>query len=270
MTISAQNQWRYDKGFYDRLLALPYPGWGWEYKRRDNDLIKAARLSRRRNVSTHFRRDGSTLIRMRHRDVEAEKFGLHFIPDPRLSAFETTPFWLPEVMSGGLDAACEIIELNPNLEPLNWMSIPGEKHFLIAPGRRTKLVIASSGYAAQLAIAEQSLPVPQSIYLSLRLGKGDLVGANLTHVEAFARHCHGENVPFPKLRGLSPEALRDGIIALDGKLAGYSQRRIAEAIYGVDVVSDDWDYGPRSYRLRVRRLIRKGLHLMKTGYRDLL
>ncbi|MEM0985109.1 MAG: DUF2285 domain-containing protein [Pseudomonadota bacterium] len=268
--MSAARTSQRQKAAYDRLLGLPYPGWGWEYKRRDIALIDAARKSRRRNVSVHLRRDGSYLIRMRHRDVQAEQFGLHFIPDPNLSAFETTPFWLPEVMTGGLDAAAEVIELSPNLDPLNWLSIPGEKHFLIAPGPRTKLVIAAPGYAAQLAIAENALPVPQSIYLSLRLGKGDLVGANLAHVEAFARHCHGQNVPFPKLRGLSPEALRDGIIALDRKLAGLSQRRIAEVIYGADVVSDDWDYGPGSYRLRVRRLIRKGLHLMKTGYRDLL
>lgn len=268
--VSAGPIWNYDKAAYDRLLSLPFPGWGWEYKRRDTALIQAARQSRRRNLSIHYRRDGSKLIRMRHRDRQAEQFGLHFIPDPNLSAFETTPFWLPEFMSGGLDAACEVVELSPNLDPLNWLSIPGEKHFLIAPGRRTKLVIAAPGYAAQLAIAEQALPVPQSIYLSLRLGKGDLVGANFAHVEAFARHCHGENVPFPKLRGLSPEALRDGIIALDGKLAGLSQRRIAEAIYGADVVSEDWDYGPQSYRSRIRRLIKKGVHLMKTGYRDLL
>lgn len=263
-------EWHYDRAAYDHLLSLPFPGWSWEYKRRDADLIRVARQTRRRNVSTHYRRDGSRLIRMRHRDHAAEQFGLHFIPDPKLSAFETMPFWLPEVMKGGLDAACEIIELSPRIDPLDWNTIPGEKHFLIAPGRRTKMIVAAPGYAAQLAIAHNALPVPQAVYLSLRLGKGDLVGGNLAHVEAFARHCHGEDVPFPKLRGLSPEALRDAIIALDGKLAGLSQRVIAEAIYGAQRVAEDWDHGPKSYKSKVRRLIKKGVHLMKTGYRELL
>jgi len=256
---------------YDRLLTLPYSGWSWEYKRRDAALQATARRLSRSAPIVLRRSDGSRLVKLKTRSFEAEKFGLHFIPDPSLSAFETTPFWLPEVMSANLEAASEIADRKARgAAPLKWDDIPGEKHFLIAPGRRPKLVIASPGYAAQLAIEENALPVPQAMYLSLRLGAGHLSGDNLRYVEEFAALCHGKDVQCRPLRGLSPETLRKAIIALDGHLANVKQRQIAETIFGAKMVEEDWDNGPKSYKSKTRRLIKKGVELMQTGYRDLL
>lgn len=265
-----QGPWHVDLTAYDRLLSLPYSGWSWEYKRRDAAL-RAARYSSRVNVAMMRRNDGTCLYRLKSRDRKAESFGLHFIPDPSLSAFEATPFWLPEIMSVNLEAASEIADRAARgRTPLRWDEIPGEKHFLIAPGRRPKLVINAPGYAAQLAIDEHALPVPQAVYMSLRLGAGHLVHDNLRHVEAFADFCLGRDVVCKPLRGLSPTKLRDALIALDGHLAGVSQRRIAEVIFGCEMVRQDWDNGPRSYKSKTRRLIKKGVSLMEQGYKDLL
>lgn len=217
------------------------------------------------------RRDGTHLYRLKFRDTKAESFGLHFIPDPDLTAFETTAFWLPEIMSVNLEVASEIAHrLERQEPPLRWDEIPGEKHFLIAPGRRPKLVINAPGYAAQLAIEENALPVPQVVYMSLRLGAGHLMNSRLRRVEEFADFCLGRDVTCKPMRGLSPIKLKNALIALDGQLAGVSQRRIAEVIFGVETVRLDWDKGPRSYKSKTRRLIKKGVSLMKTGYRDLL
>ncbi|MEL7111210.1 MAG: DUF2285 domain-containing protein [Pseudomonadota bacterium] len=203
---------------------------------------------------------------MRMRQPQAEKFGLYYLPDPSLSAFETTPFWLPETMSSHLNAASEVRIKNSVLEtPLRWDEIPGEKHFLIAPGRRPKLVIEAPGYAAQLAIEENMIPVPHAVYLSLRLGAGLLQGTNLSQVEEFARHCLGREVTCKPLRGYSPETLKNTIIALDGYLAGVSHRRIAEVIFDPETVAQDWNNGVKSYKSRTRRLIKKGVELMKYG-----
>jgi hypothetical protein len=60
------------------------------------------------------------------------------------------------------------------------------------------------------------------------------------------------------------------LIALDGELAGVSRRQIAEAIFGEDMVKADWDGGVHSYKQRVKRLVDKGVALMKTGYRNLV
>ena len=264
-------EWDQDQSAYDRLMSLPYTGWCWEYARR-NPALKAAR--RRAGAVRAFeghRADGSMLFRLNQRCYVAERFGLHFLPNPALSAFDVKPFWLPEVMSASFDAAIEIeTRLKTGGPLLRWDEIPGEKHFLITPGRREKLIIEAPGYAAQLALDTNALPIPQAVYFSLKLGAGQLVGRHLREVEEFARICHGLGRRHKPLRGMKPEALRNAIIALDGELAGVPRRRIASAIFGERLVAEDWDGGVNSYKQRTKRLVDKGLSLMRYGYKKLL
>lgn len=57
--------------------------------------------------------------------------------------------------------------------------------------------------------------------------------------------------------------------ALDGHLAGASERDIAIAIFGQCMVTEKW-HGDSELRARVRYLIRRGRNLMSGGYRSLL
>lgn len=71
-----------------------------------------------------------------------------------------------------------------------------------------------------------------------------------------------------------PEArsrrLRFVLQALDGSLAGASQREIAEKLIGKPQVQADWK-DPRDHlRDRIRRAIHRGHALMNGGYQDLL
>jgi T6SS, Transcription factor, DNA binding domain len=266
-----EREWDHDHSGYDRLLALPLPGWGWEYARRFPKLKSAAFAARRYAPVRVGRRDGTELVRLRRRCLEAETFGLQFFPDTSLSALETMPFWIPEVCSSSLDAAVELeARARRGGSPLRVDDIPGERHFLIGPGRRPKLIVASKGYAAQLAIEENALPVPQAVFLSLKLGAGQLVGKNLGPVEEFAQFCAGSTVKCRAVRGLSPGKLRDTIIALDGELAGVKRRRIAEVVFNEKIVRAEWDNGDDIYKKRTKRLVKKGLELMEYGYRNLL
>ena len=54
----------------------------------------------------------------------------------------------------------------------------------------------------------------------------------------------------------------------DGTLAGASLRDVAEGLFGVDAVADDW-YADSALRARVRRLVSRGDALMRGGYRRL-
>lgn len=56
--------------------------------------------------------------------------------------------------------------------------------------------------------------------------------------------------------------------ALDASLAGASLREIAEGLFGADAVVNGW-YADGGLRSRVRRLVRRGLTLMRGGYRRL-
>lgn len=262
----SEGKWDGDVSPYNRLLELSRSGWGWEYARRAPRLRSAAAKARRRHPIITHNHDGVNVTRLRRRCLEAESFGLQFFPNPELSAFETTPFWIPEAMDSNLDAD---LEARCRDTALLLKDVPGARHYLISPGRRPTLVIAANGYAAQLAIDSNAVAVPQAVFLSLRLGAGQLVGKNFAAVEEFAEFCQG-GLPWRPMRGLSPPKLRDAIIALDGTLAGVSRRRIAEAIFGKEVVSEEWDSGDDIYKKRTKRLVEKGLAMMEFGYKNLL
>jgi hypothetical protein len=266
-----QGAWRVDFKAYDRLLSLPRSGWAWEFKRRDPALIRAHRRARAVRARAARRADGSVIYRLNQRCHTAESFGLHFIPDPALSAFEAAPFWLPETMSASFDAAIDAETSGRNgARRLRWADLPGEKYFLVAPGRRDKLVIRASGYAAQLALEGDAAPVPQSAFFSLRFGADHLTAESLRHLEEFGRVCRGLSARRSAPRGASPDKLREALIALDGELRGVPRRKIAEAIFGADAVKRGWDDGDETCKKRTKRLVEKGLMLMESGYRELL
>ena len=56
--------------------------------------------------------------------------------------------------------------------------------------------------------------------------------------------------------------------ALDATLAGASLREVAEGLFGADAVAADW-HADGDLRARVRRLVRRGDALMRSGYRRL-
>jgi len=58
--------------------------------------------------------------------------------------------------------------------------------------------------------------------------------------------------------------------ALDGSLAGRSQREVAAMLFGPQRVEADWRDPGQHIRDRVRRAIRRGYTLMKGGYLELL
>lgn len=263
--------WRVNFEAYDRLLPLPGPGWAWEFKRRDPALKAARRRTSAVRPAVVKRADGSIFCRLNQRCHIAESFGLHFIPDPALSAFETAFFWLPDVMQASFDAVAEPATAGSNRgRGLSWAELPGEKFFLISPGRRDKLVIRAPYYAAQLALDADGAPVLQSACFSLRLDASHLAAENLRLLEEFGRICEGLPARWNPPRGAAPEKLRDALIALDGELAGVPRRRIAEAIFGTEQICGGWDDGDESYKKRAKRLVEKGLELMRNGYRRLL
>lgn len=263
--------WRVNIGAYDRLLPLSGPGWAWEFKRRDPALIAARRRASAVRPAFGRRADGATICRLNQRCHVAESFGLHFIPDPSLCAFDAAIFWLPDVMQASFDAVAEREDaVSKRGQYLSWTELPGEKFFLISPGRRDKLVIRAPYYAAQLALNADGAPVPQSACFSLRLGADRLAAESLRYLEEFGRVCGGFPARRKPPRGAAPDKLRDALIALDGELAGVPRRRIAEAIFGEEQVGGGWDDGDESYKKRAKRLVEKGFQLMREGYLSLL
>ena len=68
----------------------------------------------------------------------------------------------------------------------------------------------------------------------------------------------------------TPTALQElhTLQALDATLAGASLREVAEGLFGAEAVVAGW-HADGGLRSRVRRLVRRGLALMRGGYRRL-
>lgn len=58
-------------------------------------------------------------------------------------------------------------------------------------------------------------------------------------------------------------------MVLDDLLAGKPHRQIANDLYGRVEIDAEW-YNDSAVRGRVRRRVKRSLHLMNGGYRDLL
>ncbi len=263
--------WHYDKSRYKDLENLSYSAWAWEFKRRDPKIIQAYQTGKSIRPEFRFLSNGIGIFNLSKPCKIAEKFGLHFIPNPNLSVQGTVPFWLPEVMKFNFDASIEILDHPRHKDSaLHWKTIPGEKHILFSPLRRTKLTVHSNSYATQLAIEDHNISVLKSKYLSLKVGEKHLKQNNIIYLNEFSTHCQGQNTSKRHRRGFFPDNLKQALIALDGSLNQATQREISSVLFGESQTQFDWDNGIYSLKSRTRRLIKKGHDLMKTDYIELL
>ena len=63
---------------------------------------------------------------------------------------------------------------------------------------------------------------------------------------------------------------RDALAALDRRMEGRSYREIAAFLYGEEAVGDDWNSPDQTMKNRVIRSVKRGVRMMKGGYRTLL
>lgn len=242
---------------YLYVLRLDAASLAWEYLRRDASYRAC------------WRRYG------RHAPADvARPWGLVQLEDPQLDARVAHPIWddrMPALLhiQAADDAASTGLDL--------W-HIPGPKD-----------VIALPAGAAALRVRA---PVYGGATLRLRLGPGVLEGrpalcavpldARLhvqaallaSHAAHFAPRRAGAVRPAP---GATAHAVRinqanlrhlRALQALDGVLAGASQRRIAEVLYGRERVRRDW-HADSALRGQLRHSLARAFALMRGGYRDL-
>lgn len=146
--------------------------------------------------------------------------------------------------------------------------IPGRK-VLIGDGRRLLLLSIVGRRMLRLAIGAG---LREGAPYAYTIRAGPRAKAHWRAVENFIDHMERRHAP----RELAIERpSRLAIVhmrtlqALDGVLAGASQREIAAAIFGADRVARDW--APDSeLRAQVRHLIRRGRAFMNGEYRSLL
>jgi hypothetical protein len=124
--------------------------------------------------------------------------------------------------------------------------------------------------SVQLAVSGASLLDAPYLLTELAI-PDDIARPRLAAIAAFNRLSQGrfnagpsrpEAIPSPRLALV--------LRALDGHLAGASQRQIAMSLFGENRVKREWRDPGGYIRDRVRRAISRGRHMMTSGYLELL
>jgi hypothetical protein len=237
---------------YLYVLHLDGPALAWEYLRRNPDY----------RLDWHQQLDRRTL----EADA-APRWGLRLLEDPDRDSRDAEPDWIPEPDTVVLVRRDD----DPPEEalPFHLWRYPGHKQ-LTHDGRRLTLTCQLVGRTVRLAIAsnlEDGMPHTYAVRAGER---------RLERTRALEAQCCVLEAEEPPAISLSrPRPTRDWILhmralqALDGTIAGASQRQVAEVLFGWSTVAERWSEDS-DLRARVRRLTRRGQAYMSGRYRRLL
>jgi len=238
----------YPTAAYLYVLHLDDLALAWEYLRRHPD----------------YRLDW---LHRRRQPEAAHTWGLRMLEDPALDARDAHPAWFP-------GHSCTA-QLHPDVDPppdaaaFELWRIPGHKH-LIHDGQRLMLAARWPGYSLRLTLA-QSLEDGMAYVYAIRACDLPCARRCMLRDELEKLTVATEGTPAAVTRPRpAPTALQElhTLQALDATLAGASAREVAEGVFGSDAVIGGW-YADGGLRSRVRRLVRRGLTLMRGGYRRL-
>lgn len=225
----------YPTAAYLYVLWLDTLALAWEYLRRHPD----------------YRLDW---LRRHRRPEAAHRWGLRLLEDPALDARDAHPAWLP--------GHAAVVQLHPDADPpqdataFAFWSIPGHKQ-LLHDGKGLALIACSPGHCLRFTLAH---------------GLEDGMAVAYAHRGGAAAHAR-RHTPGPALADAKPRPPPAALLelhtlqALDATLAGASLRDVGEGLFGADAVAD-W-YSDGGLRSKVRRLVRRGDALMRSGYRRL-
>jgi hypothetical protein len=187
-----------------------------------------------------------------------------------LNALEADLFWTPEAYGRVLTV---LVSPNPRRFESSRFAlcdVACEKTLLIKADGSQHLLLRSRHRFLQLLCLGDA-PVSQPCAIALLADEVPDVETKVRLMRRFAaltRH----RVDAERAPRWSPQqlALRNGLIALDGRLHGASLRETAEIIFGAERVARDWAGGQGWMKSRVARALRRGRQLAGGGYRALL
>jgi hypothetical protein len=237
---------------YLYVLHLDGPALAWEYLRRNPNY----RLDWRHHV------DGR-----RSNDELVSRWRLRLLEDPERDARDAQPDWISDpdklvVVRRDDDPADQAASFR-------FWRLPGRKR-LIHDGTRLVLTCQLVGRVLRLSLSA-TLEEGVAHAYAVRAGHGlrerwRAIETELAMLDAPTAHRAALATGRP---GRTSLLHMRTLQALDGTLAGASQREVAEILFGLRIVAERW-HGDADLRAQVRRLIRRGRTLMAGGYDRLL
>ena len=234
---------------YLYVLHLDGPALAWEYLRRNPEYRRAWQQHRHRP------------------EHEAHRWGLRLLEDPMRDARDAHPDWFPDPSS--VVQVCPDADPTDDALPFHLWHFPGRKH-LTHDGKRLVLTTRLVGRMLRMAISP-ALADGMAYAYAVRAGcqlreRWRAVETELAMLDTDCAHHSATTSDRP---GRTSMLHMHTLQALDGTLAGASQRGVAEVLFGINTVAERW-YDDSDLRAQVRRLIRRGQTLMDGGYQRLL
>ena len=235
---------------YLYVLHLDGPALAWEYLRRNPDYEQDWLRHRRKAAGG-----------------QARHWGLRLLENPARDARDAQPDWIPDPDN--------LVLIHPDDDPpdevlpFSLWRLPGHKH-LTYDGKRLVLTSQMVGRMLRMALSpalEDGMAYAYAVRAGFQLcERWRVVEAELAMLDASKATRTAVAAGQPNQTSLlHMRALQ----ALDGTLAGASQREVAEVLFGAESVAERW-HADGDLRAQVRRLIRRGHAFTSGGYRRLL
>jgi hypothetical protein len=232
---------------YLYVLHLDGPALAWEYLRRNPE----------------YRRDWLLRGDIPH---AAQRWGLRLLEDPASDARDAQPTWLTD--PDRLVQLCPVTGVSAGPDALDLWRFPGHKH-LAHDGDRLVLTCELAGHVLRAAIPKA---LGDGMAYAYAVRAGNRLGERWRAVErdlALWEIAGAELATVAQRPGRAALGHLRGLQALDGILAGASQREVAQVLFDPSTIAEPWSEDGE-LRARVRRLVRRGKMLMRGGYHRLL
>lgn len=254
---------------YDYTAYLSRRDWAYEYLRRIPEFETQAWRAQSQAPSGRIACHRVSILKMLKPQPRAEVWGLKFFPNPSVPAPNADVFWTEDVCGEIVRLAVlprEIDEVDTLFEQTVRTC---EITHLTDPEGFEHLVVKGAGRSVQARCIGPSLLRTRAVKVSFDLEGLDDMAHHVSVLERSKRVYRDDvdcSPPFTRKSLL----MRNGLIALDGVLAGLSDRQIAWIIEGKDAVEAGLAKGDRSRVRRVTTYRQSGRALCDGGYRKLL
>jgi hypothetical protein len=189
--------------------------------------------------------------------------------DPRLTAEEAHPVWLPETGAARLHfTARAIAEADAGQPGVAVSALPNVEHILVDTAGRQHVVLRSGSTHMQMIVSGCGAAI-DPVELGLSICHRGEISAAAKELAALEGVLSGQQLPntAPPWTAQT-KRFRDALIGLDCRRAGATLRETAVVIYGRERIEREWP--GNGLRQRVRRDVKRGEALCDGGYRSLL
>lgn len=254
---------------YDYTAYLSRRDWAWEHIRRNPRFEAVAYANRAGAVSTKPACFDIHLMKMRRAQPEAEEWGLIAFPDPALNAPRAPVFWTDDACRSKV--LLTVSERRPGeTDTIYQTTVSKCRIWNLTDWTGTEhLMISGIGCSIQARCKGLSLLSNDPVIMSFDVS-GLPDWEYYTKVLERSTRVFGDYSRKPVTFSQKAKLLRNGLIALDGKRAGLSDRQVAHILFDEDAVQSGVKKGDTSLVRRVKHYREKALALSEGGYRSLL